>query len=253
MTQEHHSVTYDNDNEAFAVSGTSITIGAFAVGSNVNRAMVVGGTSYSATGANGAVSTVSHNGSTTGWNSVISQVSGDGLQRVFIWRKVAVDVVSATVVVTFVGECTEIGVNAMSVYDVHQTTPMGTAVGIDGGTIASPGTATINVSGETNDLVYDVVYSYGGTTSIITVGAGQTQRMNNIIATYGGARSTLGVSTEAGATTVTMSWDLSGDTDDVYWMMVGCAIKVAAAVTSKYVALEHGIRGLNRGLAVGVR
>jgi hypothetical protein len=194
--------------------------------------MIVGGCSYSGTVGNAVVASVSHNGSTAGWSQVIDTPDATNTTHLFLWRKVAVDVVSATVVVTFAGGCTELAANALSAYDVHQTTPMGTPVGIDGGTIASPGTATSNVAAATDDLVYDIVYSYGGITSGVTVGAGQAQRANAVVITYAGARTVFGASTEPGATTVTMSWTLTGDTEDVYWMQVSCAIKVAAAAVT---------------------
>lgn len=232
VKQEHHSVTYDNDGEATsATTVSSITIGAFAVGNNTDRCMVVGAVAYAGTAANNVVSTISHNGSTTGWASVISRVgpAGNPNNRSSMWRKVAPDVATVTVVVTMVGVCDELGVNATSVYGVDQTTPMGTGAGADG--VSTDPTATVNVSAATGDMVYDAVYAYGSGTFVATAGASQTPRANTLIEDYGGnAKAYILASTEPGATTVTMSWTLTGGNTE--WVTVACAIKASAGAAA---------------------
>jgi len=225
--QEHQSVTYDNDNEAVGTNVTSVTIGAFAVGNNANRCMLVGCASYDPTAGDSLISTINHNGSTAGWASVITDTGpGATTDRSSIWRKVAPDVATATVVVTVGGTCNELGANALSVYDVDQTTPIAGAVSAEG--TASPASRT--VAAVTNDLVYDAVYSYGALTHVGVVGASQTQRANNVVATYGGARTLFLASTEPGVTTTTMSWTI---TDSDEWVQTACAIKAAAAPAGK--------------------
>lgn len=246
--QEHHSVTYDNDNEATANDATSITIGAFTVGNNANRCMLVGCASYDGTVAESAISSISHNGSTTGWASVITELGpGATNDRASIWRKVAPDAVNATVVVTMGGTCSEIGANALSVYDVDQTTPIGTPASAEG-TTSSP--ATVNVSSATGEMVYDAVYQYGGLTGTGTEGAGQTPRANAIVRTYAGARTLFFASTEPGAPTVTMSWALSSPSE---WVIVACPIKATAAAAGhptlkRHGGIRYGARHMMRGV-----
>ena len=242
-SQAHHSVTYDSDNEAVAAVATSVTIGSFTVANNANRAMVVGVACWSAVAGDGVVSSVNHNGSTTGWASVITRVDGSN-DRASLWRKVTPAAVSATVVVTMTGTCGELGANALSVWDVDQTTPIAGATGADG--TAAP--LTVTVSAATGDLVYDVAYHYGTPTSYtLTVGASQTARANVDIIDYETQSARLAASTEPGAATVTMSWT-NGTGTTTNWCQVACAIKAAAAgkVTKNTRAYPLG---LQRGYA----
>ena len=232
QAQEHRSVTYDNDNEVVGGAVNSVTIGAFAVGNNANRCMLVGQAAYDSAAGDTVISTINHNGSTAGWASVITDTGPGGTtNRASIWRKIAPDAVSSTVVVTCVGTCTELAANALSVYDVDQTTPTAGAVAAEG--TSSP--ATGNVSAATDDLVYDATYFYGASqTWTVAEGAGQTARANLNIITYSGAASKIGCSTEPGAATVTMSW--ANDTGAMEeWVKVACAIKVAAAAPPSFV------------------
>jgi len=221
---EHQSVTYDNDNEAVGTAVNSITIGSFPVANNANRCMLVGSAGYDATLGNTIVSSISHDGSTAGWASVVTNPGPGGVtDRASIWRKVAPSAVSAPVVVTFAGTCDHIGANALSLYDVDQTTPIGTAASAEG----TSGAATVNVSSATGGMVYDVVYNYGNSlTNTGTVGASQTQRANTVLKTYAGARALMLASTEPGAATVTMSWTLSHPDE---WVQAACPIQAAPA------------------------
>lgn len=227
---EHQSVTYDTDNEAVGSGANSVTIGSFAVGNNANRCMVVGVAAWSETAGDTVVSTISHNSSTAGWASVINDLGpGAGTNRCSIWRKVAPAVVSSTVVVTMVGTCAELGANALSVWDVNQTTPIGTAASAEGFG-DDPLTATVNVTAATGDLVYDVVDAYSQSGEVVgTVGALQTQRANTVLVDYGSVRTMMFVSTEPGAATTTMSWSLTNGTDSQF-LTVACPIKMVAAV-----------------------
>ena len=224
----HHSVSYDNDNEAVATEVTSLTIGAFAVGNNAQRCMLVGFISYDSTAGDSVIASVSHNGSTTGWASVITELGpGSTTDRASIWRKVAPDAVTATVVITTGGTCSELGGNALSVYGVDQTTPIAGATSAEG-TTSQP---SLNVAAATGDLVYDVMYAYGGLTDSGVAGASQIERTNAIVYTYIGAQTLVLASTEPGAATVTMSWTLTNITE---WVQVACAIKAAAGGVTRY-------------------
>lgn len=242
LPQAHHSVTYDNDNEAVALAATSVTVGAFTVGSNANRCMVVGVAGWDASTADSLVSSVSHNGSTTGWTSVITRLwnANTSDDRTSIWRKVAPDAVSATVVVTTGGTSSELSANALSVYDVDQTTPTAGAVGTDG----TSGAISTTVTAATDDLVYAVCYS-NASGGAATVGAGQTSRANTTIA----GNVLLLASTEPGATSVAMTWTRSGNLD---WVQAGCALKVAPAAAGhpairRFGGIGHGPRRTSRG------
>ena len=104
-------------------------------------------------------------------------------------------------------------------FGVHQSVPLGTAVGNDDdGTGTTP--ATVDVGSAAGDLVIDFVYCKSGG---LTVGAGQTQRIN--VNPSGANR--FGVSTEPGGGTITMSWDLTATLET--WGIKGVALKPAEA------------------------
>lgn len=103
---------------------------------------------------------------------------------------------------------------------VDQSTPIGTAVaGTAGG-----GTRTVDVTSAANELVVDMGLNRSGGT--LTVGAGQTQRVNQASA----VGDQVGTSSdEAGAGTVTMSWTSTGDDE---WVLVGIPLKPSSTETT---------------------
>lgn len=111
----------------------------------------------------------------------------------------------------------------------HQTTASLTGVYAGaGGTDNSPTKAVTSATGE---IVIDCVSAYddlGGAHSH-TVGAGQTERWSYDTADVG----TWGGSTEAGASSVTMSWSLTGNIPD--WSLSAVSVKPADGQT-----LTHG-------------
>lgn len=253
--QEHHSVTYDSDGEAGGTGLASVTIGSFTVANNANRCLMVGVVTRDTVEADAVVSSITHNSSTSGWVSVISVPHPSEAGRTSqIHRKLAPSAVASTVLVTMAGTCSELGAHAMSVYDVDQTTPIGTAVSVTH-RVDSLTLTTLDVTAAANDLVYDVVYLYddsGSPTVTGTAGAGQTERANLVIATYGGARALLLTSTEAGAATVTMSWAITGQ-GDTWCIQAACPIKAAAAVAGhpairRHGGIRYGPRQLMRGV-----
>lgn len=221
--QAHHSVTYAADSEATATAATSVTISSFTVASNTNRALFIGVASWDATVGDSAVSGVTWNGSATGAAAVGTHESDTN--RATIWRVINPTATTANVVVSMGGNCSEIGANVLSVYDVHQTTPAGTMATSNINNVSGTQTVTVNVSAATDDLVYDVVMCNPSGASPINVGASQTQRANSTIV----SGSNLLVSTEPGATTVTMSWQLVAGGPGMYAAQAAVAIKVAAA------------------------
>jgi hypothetical protein len=192
---------------------TSLTI-PLTIANNSNRAVYVAVGAWDSIAADCQVSSISWNGSTSGWQEVVNRISVDN-NRSLIRRLLNPAAVSSNIVITMGGTCSEVGAVVYSLHGVHQTTPEGTPQQADGtGT-----TPTITVAGATDDLIIDVLYY--NRSSALTAGAGQTGVTVTVIA--GG--SFLGSSREAGATSVVMDWSASAD----FWTQVGVAVKAAAA------------------------
>jgi hypothetical protein len=240
VRQEHHSVTYDSDNEAVATAASSVTVGAFTIAGNADRCLLVGLTTDDASNAaDTVVSSITHNSSTAGWASVVIQAHPDAAPtKGQIWRKIAPSAVSSTVAVAMAGACSALGAHALSVYGVHQTTPIGTAVSTTGHG-ASLTSTSVDVTAVTGDLVYDVVYLFGDAVAGIvtgTAGASQTQRANNLVLNYPPYGNQLILaSTEPGVTTTTMSWAISNG-GDTWIIHAACPIKTAAVLYTTTVA-----------------
>lgn len=123
-----------------------------------------------------------------------------------------------TLTITFDATVNDACCCAVSATDVDQTTAFGTAAFAQGEST----TASVDVSAATNDLVVDFAGINAVAGETWTPGAGQTERNEQQ------ERSDrVGTSTEAGATTVTMSWDV--ETTARKWITGGIAFKAAAA------------------------
>ncbi len=94
---------------------------------------------------------------------------------------------------------------------VDQSTPLGTWAEASGSG-SSPQTATVNISSASGEVVVDVVRSDAAGA---TAGSGQTERNNQIA---------MGISDEAGASTTTMSWDLTR-AQPIEWVIGGISLK----------------------------
>lgn len=136
----------------------------------------------------------------------------------YMFRLIAPSTGANNVVISWTGSDAAIGL-ATSWTGVDQTTPLGTAVTATGSTTA----VTVDVTAASGEVVVDAT-SYdqncGGQT--ITVGAGQTERLNILTDTSCGL--TAGMSSEGGAGTVTMSWTGSDAQD---WVIIGVPLKPA--------------------------
>lgn len=125
------------------------------------------------------------------------QNAGSGTET-FIYGLAAPASGSNTVSVSW-GVATRGGIGAISFDSVDQAAPYGTVV------TSTTGSAT--VTSATDGMVVDGMETENGDTSPITVGGGQTQRLNFVGSAGGGSSSHgIGVSTKPGATSVTMSW-----------------------------------------------
>jgi len=103
---------------------------------------------------------------------------------------------------------------------VNQTNPIGTAASAGD---SQTNLATVNVSSATGELVIDSVMKHI-TIETLSVGAGQSEQAQVSANQLRGAQST-----EAGATTVTMSWSWTGSAR--YWAIVAVPLKPASIYT----------------------
>jgi hypothetical protein len=130
----------------------------------------------------------------------------------------------ATVQANFSGASSRCAIAVVSFTGVDQTTPLGTAADAETAT----GTATVNVSSAATELVCDLLWVADVSA---TVGAGQTARVNvGDIAEMG---RTLGMSTEVGGATTTMSWTHPNTSADAFIIAVGIREAAGASTVTK--------------------
>lgn len=134
------------------------------------------------------------NGSTTGVALIGRYNDPGGGYGADVWRIINPASGTPTVVITLTGPC-EAWATGVEVEDVHQTTPVRPLSVQTAGGAANP--LSVSVPSAVGDLVFDFIAGDSGSR---TVGAGQTQYVNNSASDWQGA------STEPGASTVTMSW-----------------------------------------------
>lgn len=196
-------------------SGVGSGVGPFTYShtcSGSNRALFVKVSYYD---SGDSVSAVSYNG------AAMTFISGskiaNGQYTVEWYYLVNPATGSNTVSVTMTGSVFGIGVTSISFTDAHQTTPYGTPV-TGTGTSTTP---SVSVSSAATEIVLDgIVIVHGGT---LTVGAGQTQRTNEI---GGGGSIKHAASTETGAASTTMSWSNSSSQ---VWASSAFAVKPVVA------------------------
>lgn len=191
------AIAFDATSTGSTASGTSLTVSHTCTGAD--RCLYVGVATFN--GSNPAFSAVT---SKTYAGVVMTELGTfnygtGGVQRVTLLRLVAPATGANDIVISTSPNTCEIVVGACSFTGVHQTTPDGTAVGHgDSSTAAS---ISDDVSSATGELVVDIVGAFNPST--LTAGAGQTERIDLI---NGGGVDSIGMSTEPGAATVTMSW-----------------------------------------------
>ena len=187
----------------------------------------IGNTTWSHTVAAGSnklliVVTGSHNwelpsGVTYGGSAMTLYVEKNGTYRdVRIYYMVDPPAGAANVVVS--GTFTSYGCvcGAISFTGVNQDDPFRGSAS-QAGTNYSP---SLNVSSATDDLVLDMIVYWAGATPVLTEGAGQTSRLGY---SCGSGKMVAECSTEAGDTTVAMSWAASGVDDSNY---AQCAVSI---------------------------
>lgn len=142
--------------------------------------------------------------------------------RAEYWYLVNPPATTASVVVTL-SASTAVAAGCVSFTEVSQSTPHGTAATGKGDAEST----SLDVSSVSGELVLDVMSMRVGTTPII-VGAGQTEQVNKVSgAGFGNA--TLGMSTEAGATTTTMTWSVAAGQGAKAWTAIGVSLKGATS------------------------
>jgi uncharacterized repeat protein (TIGR01451 family) len=143
--------------------------------------------------------------------------SGSNDRRMEMWRLINPPVGTATVSVTFSSSAKAV-IGSASFFGVNQTTPNGSFVSAG----ASTNLATLTVPSAAGELVIDCM-AVQGNAATATVGAGQTQFWNDYSRSNGGA--VVGCSsTEPGASSVAMTWNLSGAD---YWVTGAVSLKPA--------------------------
>ena len=138
-----------------------------------------------------------------------------GLHTVEIWQLLSPNVGTADVVASFNGSIEVLG-GATAFDHVDQTTPTGTFQALGYG---NSNTASMTVSSAPGEVVLDVMYADVPLTA--TAGADQTAHWNETNGRTGAS------STEAGAASVTMSWNLSVSEE---WTIGAVSIKPSSNV-----------------------
>jgi hypothetical protein len=184
--------------------------------SGANRLMLVG-ISIGADNVRPSITSVKYNGDDL--TLVGTDDHWSGYTKMWIYRLVAPDTGTHDLVVDYSANPT-VGsvVGVMTFTGVDQGTPLGTFVSADG----ENDNATVDVSSASGELVFDTVATSWG--ALNAAGTGQTERWSM---TYGGGGDSEGRgSTEAGASTVTMSWSL--DYSGQGWAIGAVPIKPTA-------------------------
>jgi hypothetical protein len=163
---------------------------------------------------NETVDTVTYNGTPL---SSVGSVNSSNNGRVEIWSLVAPDTGTHDVVITFSANLEQSAkAGVVTFTNVNQSTPLGTFVSNNAN---SAGPATVDVSSATNELVFDTATCESCTTLIVDGSQAEQWKLT----TLDGSPTLIGgSSTEAGASTVTMSWTLGAAN---YWAIGAVPIK----------------------------
>lgn len=162
--------------------------------------------------ASRAVETVTYNG-------VSATLIGSpvvGVRQLSLWRLIAPSSGTHNIVATLEsGFPAYVWATGMSFTGVNQTTALGTLVTAT----ASDDTPTATVSSATNELVADFMQTQAGGSQTLTVGAGQTERINDTTTL---TDIQVAGSTQDGAASVVMSWEIS---NPLQWTIGAVPIK----------------------------
>jgi uncharacterized repeat protein (TIGR01451 family) len=206
---------------AIALDAKSTTVGtggsftfAHTVGVGMDRVLIVGVSIYN---SNKTVTSITYGGTALTRLGFLDGGSGSNDRRMEMWRLINPPTGTANVVVNFSSSAKAV-IGSASFFGVNQATPNGSFVSNE----ASTNLATLTVPSAAGELVIDCM-AVQGNAATATVGAGQTQLWNDYSRSNGGA--VVGTSsTEPGAASVAMTWNLS--TSD-YWVIGAVSLKPA--------------------------
>ncbi len=212
------AVAFDSASSATSNTGPPSSLSWSHICSGANRLLTVG-VHWVSSGGAVSVSGVTYNGVAMSSVGVVN--NGDVFTQLF--RLVAPATGSNTIAITMTGAVDQtLTGGGVSFTGVDQTTPLGTWASATG----NSQTASVNVSSATDDIVVDHV---SDASLALSVGAGQTERYN--VSDDGGTAVPGGAgSTEAGATTVTMSWSIA--LLSIGWAIGGVSVKAASAAAT---------------------
>lgn len=220
----HAQIAYDNAG-ASTYAGASTTSGtlSFTTGSGSNRVLYV--CISHDQGADNYVDSVTYN--SVSMTELYDVAPSPGFVPMVVYRLVAPSAGTFNVSVTFTFSVTANVIAAVSYSGVDQGTP-------DDGVDAANGEnsqPSNTVTSAVNDVVVDCLAAVAD--MALTEGAGQTERLDQSWASGGGR---MGISEEAGAASVTMSWTLATDNN---WTDVSLSLNPAAVggSTSPYRSL----------------
>lgn len=213
------AIAFDAASNSSGVDQTgvnSLTFSHTVTGSNT--ILLVGASLRHDTGTGKTVTGVTFNGDAM---TLVDQDTNNwgGQEYTSLWRLVNPDAGTHDIVVTYSDVCDYAIAGGVSYTGVDQTAPIGTATKANSDT----GDPTVDVSSAAGELVVDSTIMDSPST---TVGAGQTERVN---IQAGTPTLSQGMSEEAGAATVTMSWD---QTQSDAWAVVAVPLKPAAAAST---------------------
>lgn len=194
------AIAFDATSQNSTASGTSLTVSHTCTGSDL--CLYVGVATFQGSNpAFSAITSATYNGVPLTELGTFNYGTG-GVQRVTLLRLVAPATGANDIVVSTAPNTCEIVVGACSFTGVHQSTPDGTPAGHGDSSVAA--SISDDVSSDVGELVVDIVGAFNPGT--LSDGAGQTERLNF---NNGAGVDSIGMSTEPGAATVTMSWDFT--------------------------------------------
>jgi prepilin-type N-terminal cleavage/methylation domain-containing protein len=210
-------VTVDNTSSGSIDGLSSITISHTTSGQN--RLMLVG-VSYNNDNLE-TVTSVTYNG--TALTKVGERANADD-SMVYIYSLVAPDTGTYNVVVTFSAALLQQAVAGVMTFNgVDQSTPLGSFYSSEGDDTT---TASLDITSADGEFVYAVI---AAEYDALTAGSGYSEQWNMSVS--GTKTNGAGGTTNCGAETVTMSWDLVAEaTPNNHWAIGGVSIKPTAAV-----------------------
>jgi len=212
------AVTVDNTSTGSTDGGSSITVSHTTSGTY--RLMLVG-VSFNNDNSE-TVTSVTYNGVALSLEG--AETNSDDA-RVEIWSLVAPDTGTHNVVVTFSAALLQQAVvGVMTFNGVNQSTPLGSFYSAQGDDTTS---ASLDITSTEGEFVYGVI---AAEYDALTAGTGFDEQWNMSLS--GTKTNGAGGTTNCGAATVTMSWDLVAEaTPSNHWSIGGVSIKPTAAVS----------------------